>query len=41
MATQEWRSETNEMAVEQFDVAANKLGVDPNLANRLRRPTGQ
>jgi glutamate dehydrogenase (NAD(P)+) len=38
MATQEWRSETNEMAVEQFDVAANKLGVDPNLANRLRRP---
>jgi glutamate dehydrogenase (NAD(P)+) len=38
MATQEWRSETNEMAVEQFDVAANKLGVDPNLASRLRRP---
>ncbi len=38
MATLEWRSETNEMAVEQFDVAANKLGVDPNLANRLRRP---
>ena len=38
MATQEWRSETNEMAVQQFDVAANKLGVDPNLANRLRRP---
>lgn len=38
MATLEWRSETNEMAVEQFDVAAQKLGVDPNLANRLRRP---
>jgi glutamate dehydrogenase (NAD(P)+) len=38
MATLEWRSETNEMAVQQFDVAANKLGVDPNLASRLRRP---
>ena len=38
MATLEWRSETNEMAVQQFDFAANKLGVDPNLANRLRRP---
>jgi glutamate dehydrogenase (NAD(P)+) len=38
MATLEWRSETNEMAVQQFDVAANRLGVDPNLASRLRRP---
>jgi glutamate dehydrogenase (NAD(P)+) len=38
MATLEWRSETNEMAVGQFDVAAQKLGIDPNLANRLRRP---
>jgi glutamate dehydrogenase (NAD(P)+) len=38
MATLEWRSETNEMAVWQFDVAAQKLGIDPNLANRLRRP---
>lgn len=38
MATLEWRSETNEMAVEQFDVAATKLGIDTNLANRLRRP---
>ena len=38
MATQEWRSETNAMAVAQFDVAANKLGVDPNLASRLRQP---
>jgi glutamate dehydrogenase (NAD(P)+) len=26
------------MAVQQFDVAAGKLGVDPNLASRLRRP---
>ena len=38
MATDEWRSVTSEMAIEQFDVAANKLGVDPNLAARLRRP---
>ena len=38
MATDEWRSATSEMAVQQFDVAANKLGVDPNLAARLRRP---
>lgn len=38
MATLEWRSETNEMAVQQFDVAAAKLGIDPNLASRLRRP---
>ena len=38
MATDEWRSATSEMAVQQFDVAANKLGIDPNLAARLRRP---
>ena len=38
MATDEWRSATSEMAVQQFDVAAKKLGVDPNLAARLRRP---
>jgi glutamate dehydrogenase (NAD(P)+) len=38
MAIDEWRSATSEMAIEQFDVAANKLGVDPNLAARLRRP---
>jgi len=38
MATDEWRSATNEMAVQQFDVAASKLGIDPNLAVRLRRP---
>jgi glutamate dehydrogenase (NAD(P)+) len=38
MPTDEWRSATSEMAIEQFDVAANKLGVDPNLAARLRRP---
>ena len=38
MATDEWRSATSEMAVQQFDVAASKLGIDPNLAGRLRRP---
>ena len=38
MAIDEWRSATSEMAIQQFDVAANKLGVDPNLAVRLRRP---
>ena len=38
MATDEWRSATSEMAVQQFDFAANKLGIDPNLAGRLRRP---
>ena len=34
----EWHSATNDMAVRQFDVAANKLGIDPNVAARLRRP---
>ena len=38
MATTEWRNETSDMAVQQFDVAAAKLGLDPNLAVRLRRP---
>jgi glutamate dehydrogenase (NAD(P)+) len=38
MATAEWRNETSDMAVQQFDVAAAKLGLDPNLAARLRRP---
>ena len=34
----EWHSETSDMAVRQFDVAANKLGIDPNVSARLRRP---
>jgi glutamate dehydrogenase (NAD(P)+) len=38
MATDEWRTATSEMAIQQFDVAANKLGIDSNLAGRLRRP---
>src|SRR5918992_1990253 len=38
MAISEWRNETSDMAVQQFDVAAAKLDLDPNLAARLRRP---
>ena len=38
MAADEWHSATSDMAIQQFDIAANKLGVDPNLAGRLRRP---
>ena len=38
MATAEWRSATSEMAVQQFDIAADKLVIDPNVAARLRRP---
>ena len=38
MAITEWRNETSDMAVQQFDVAAAKLGLDANLAVRLRRP---
>ena len=38
MANSEWRNETSDMAVQQFDVAAAKLDLDPNLAARLRRP---
>ena len=38
MATVEWRSPTNEMAVQQFDIAAAKLSLDANVAERLRRP---
>jgi len=38
MSTNEWRSATSEMAVQQFDIAADKLVIDPNVAARLRRP---
>jgi glutamate dehydrogenase (NAD(P)+) len=38
MAADEWHSATSEMAIQQFDLAADKLGVDPNVARRLRRP---
>ena len=38
MPADEWRSPTSEMAIQQFDFAANKLAIDPNVAGRLRRP---
>jgi glutamate dehydrogenase (NAD(P)+) len=38
MATIEWRNSTSEMAVQQFDIAADKLNLDANVAGRLRRP---
>ena len=38
MAADEWHSATSAMAIQQFDIAAQKLGVDPNVARRLRRP---
>lgn len=38
MATLEWRNPTSEMAIQQFDMAAEKLNLDPNVAARLRRP---
>jgi glutamate dehydrogenase (NAD(P)+) len=34
----EWRTATSEMAIRQFDIAADKLAIDPNVASRLRRP---
>ena len=37
MSVDEPRSAASEMAVEQFDAAANRLGIDPNVAARLRR----
>ena len=38
MATSEWRSPMNELAVNQFDIAAARLNLDPNVAARLKRP---
>ncbi len=38
MATIEWRSPASEMAVRQFEIAAGKLNLDRNVAERLRRP---
>src|SRR3954468_9910353 len=38
MATVEWRSPANEMAVKQFETAAAKLTLDKNVAARLQRP---
>jgi glutamate dehydrogenase (NAD(P)+) len=38
MSRDEWHSAASEMAIAQFDVAAGRLDLDPNLARRLRRP---
>jgi glutamate dehydrogenase (NAD(P)+) len=38
MTVDEPRSAASEMAMEQFDLAADKLNVDSNVAARLRRP---
>ncbi len=38
MATIEWRSPASEMAVKQFEVAAERLNLDKNVAARLKRP---
>lgn len=38
MATIEWRSPASEMAVKQFEIAAERLSLDKNIAARLRRP---
>ncbi len=38
MATVEWRSPASEMAVKQLEIAAGKLNLDRNVAERLRRP---
>lgn len=38
MATIEWRSPASEMAARQFEIAAERLNLDRNVAARLRRP---
>lgn len=38
MTTVEWRSPASEMAVRQFELASEKLNLDPNVAGRLKRP---
>jgi glutamate dehydrogenase (NAD(P)+) len=38
MATVEWRSAASEMAVQQFEIAAQRLNLDKNVAGRLKRP---
>ncbi|MGH7833471.1 MAG: Glu/Leu/Phe/Val family dehydrogenase, partial [Candidatus Binatia bacterium] len=38
MATVEWRSAASEMAVKQFEIAAERLNLDKNIAGRLKRP---
>ncbi len=38
MTAVEWRNPTSEMAIQQFDMAAERLDLDANVAARLRRP---
>jgi glutamate dehydrogenase (NAD(P)+) len=38
MSTTETLTPTHAMALQQFEIAAAKLALDPNLATRLRRP---
>jgi len=38
MAADEWQTATSNMAIQQFDIAAERLAIDPNVARRLRRP---
>lgn len=38
MSTFEWHSPASDMAIRQFDLAAEKLSLDKNVAGRLRRP---
>ena len=38
MATIEWRTPANEMAVRQFEIASEKLKLDENVGTRLKRP---
>ncbi len=38
MATVEWRSPASEMAVRQFEIAAERLHLDKNVSARLKRP---
>ena len=37
MATVEWRSPASEMAVKQFEIVAERLNLDKNIAGRLKR----
>jgi glutamate dehydrogenase (NAD(P)+) len=38
MSLAEAESPASELAIKQFDIAASKLNLDPNVATRLRRP---
>ena len=38
MGNVEWDSPASELAVKQFEIVAERLNLDPNVASRLRRP---